>query len=130
MADNFLTWWSRKCGRNWAILGSIVAGLIAMITLYNLARPVVAEMRPWATRYELSQVAERTYQRAVTDQIAITKSLEAKLEYLKALARDGKMSPEQWIEIPVIEQAIQKSKEEETRIIKERAYFEMQKEYR
>lgn len=126
----FLTWWKHRCGRNWAVLTSIVAGIIGLITLHNLATPVVAELRPWATRFEITLVADRLYPRTLFDQQAKTLSLQNRLKWLEERGARGDLAADQWMEIPVIRQAIQDSKDEETRIIKERAYFQMQKEYR
>jgi hypothetical protein len=126
----FLRWWSAKCGRNWAILGAIVAGLIGMFTLYNLASPVVAEMRPWATRHEVGLVADRVYPRALADQQTKTLSLENRLKWLKERGQAGKLNPEQWGEISVIEGLIWDSKTAEARIIREQTLFELQRQHR
>lgn len=130
VVTEFLQAWQQKCGRNWAIVVAIAAGLVTFITLWNMAGPVLAEMRFWTARWETALIADKVYPKALADQIAITRSLEAKLEWLRNTAKAGNLDPHQWQEIIIIENAIDKSRREEEEIIREEAIFKLNREYR
>lgn len=116
-----------KCAKWWVMATAGVAGTIAAGIAANAQWE---NFRPWATRGEIGQVADRTYPTALANQQRLTLSLQDRLDWLRERAKAGKLTPTQWGEIAIIEGAIERSKKEEEQIIKEQTKFKSYQEYR
>ncbi len=122
----FFRWWRARCARNWAVVVSIAAGIVA---IYGVS-PIIAEWRFWSWRWETGLLASRLYPPTLADQQRLTLSLENRLEWLNTRAKANKLEPHQWGEIAVTQDAIKQSKREEEKIIREEAFFRGKLEYR
>lgn len=123
MLGEFLTWWAKRCGRNWAIIISIAGGLTAIIVLYSTAEPFFDKWRFWTTRDETNLIADIVYPRALADQQTKTLSLQNRLDWLRESEKAGRLKAGQWAEIGAMEDLIRQSKEREAQLIKQRTLF-------
>lgn len=120
----FFRWWRARCARNWAVLVSMATGLVALYA----AAPVIAEWRFWTNRWETTLIADKVYPRALEEQRLRLIIIEDRVKWLEALG--SKMNSVQFAELQDLRRQRLRAKEEEERLIRERAIFQLQMEYR
>jgi hypothetical protein len=83
------------------------------------------DLRPYATKAEIGQVAQHTYPPALSEVQGKMLFLQKRLEYLDKLGAAGELTAEQWIERPYMRKLLDELKDKETDIIKEQAKFRL-----
>ncbi len=123
-----LRWWRARCGVPWAIFISIVTGVGVIWGGVYAAAPVIAEWRFWSMRWETSLIADKVYPRALEEQRLRIIIIDDRIKWLEALG--GKMNSVQFAELQDLRRQRLRAKDEEEQLIRERAIFQLQMEFR
>lgn len=122
--DEKMRSWLERCWKRWTMAGSVIAVLVGAFAL----SPSIADLRFWTTRHETALIAEQVYPTALKDHQLLMTRIQRRIEWLEG--QGAKLKGEQVAELWDLRGDLIDAKEKETRLIKERAQFKMDREFR